>query len=106
MAKQYGGNHLMTNLILTCRLLKLLKMKKQRSGLKRPIQEMTPEIEAILEGDVLMEIYHDRPPYQQNDYLRWIVSAKLETTRKKRLDQMIAELKNGTLYMKMDWKSR
>ena len=54
----------------------------------------------------LMEAYHERPPYQQNDYLGWIAQAKREATRLKRLDQMLKELQGGRLYMKMAWKPR
>jgi hypothetical protein len=36
------------------------------------------------------------PSYQKNDDLAWIKGAKLESTRKKRLDQMLSELRGGT----------
>jgi uncharacterized protein YdeI (YjbR/CyaY-like superfamily) len=52
----------------------------------------------------LMDAYEDRPPYQQNDYIGWIMQAKREKTRLKRLDQMLFELERGDLYMKMDYK--
>jgi len=54
----------------------------------------------------LMEAYRARPPYQQNDYLGWIVRAKLEATKLKRLNQMLDELQGGKLYMNMVWKPR
>jgi uncharacterized protein YdeI (YjbR/CyaY-like superfamily) len=54
----------------------------------------------------LMDVYHARPPYQQNDYIRWITRAKLETTRRKRLGQMLSELKGGNLYMNMKWSGK
>jgi uncharacterized protein YdeI (YjbR/CyaY-like superfamily) len=54
----------------------------------------------------LMDAYHARPPYQQNDYIGWITRAKLETTRQKRLDQMLDELKGGKLYMNMKWNPK
>ncbi|WP_342329106.1 YdeI/OmpD-associated family protein [Pedobacter sp. FW305-3-2-15-E-R2A2] len=44
--------------------------------------------------------------YQQNDYLGWIERAKLPDTKEKRMQQMLTELKNGTVYMKMNWKSK
>jgi uncharacterized protein YdeI (YjbR/CyaY-like superfamily) len=53
-----------------------------------------------------MEAYRARPPYQQNDYLGWIVRAKLEATKLKRLNQMLDELQGGKLYMNMVWKPR
>jgi uncharacterized protein YdeI (YjbR/CyaY-like superfamily) len=58
-----------------------------------------------LEARGLMEAYRARPPYQQNDYIGWITRAKLETTRQKRLDQMLDELKKGNVYMKMKWNA-
>lgn len=51
----------------------------------------------------LMDAYLARPPYQQNDYIGWITRARLESTRQKRLDQMLDELKKGGVYMKMKW---
>ena len=54
----------------------------------------------------LMKAYRARPPYQQNDYLGWIVRAKLEATKLKRLNQMLDELQGGKLYMNMVWKPR
>lgn len=51
----------------------------------------------------LMGAYLSRPPYQQNDYIGWIARARTETTRQKRLNQMLDELKKGNTYMKMKW---
>ena len=50
----------------------------------------------------LMVAYRERPAYQQNDYIGWINSAKRDETKQKRLNQMLAELKQGGVYMKMD----
>lgn len=52
----------------------------------------------------LMSAYRNRPPYQQNDYIGWIVRAKREETKRKRLAQMLEELEADNLYMKMDYK--
>jgi uncharacterized protein YdeI (YjbR/CyaY-like superfamily) len=54
----------------------------------------------------LMDAYKARPSYQKNDYLAWIKGAKLESTRKKRLDQMLSELRGGAKYMNMAWSGR
>lgn len=51
----------------------------------------------------LMDAYHARPDYQQNDYIGWITRAKREETRQKRLSQMLDELAGGKLYMNMRW---
>lgn len=54
----------------------------------------------------LLNAYHDRPPYQQNDYIGWIAGAKLPVTKQKRLDQMFDELKRGDVYMKMKYNPK
>ncbi len=72
--------------------------------LKRKRHPMPDFVLVALEKNKLLEIYHERPPYQQNDYIGWINSAKREETKTKRLNQMIEELKGGKIYMKMKWK--
>ena len=52
----------------------------------------------------LMNAYRERPPHQQNSCLGWIGRAKLEETRLRRLSQMLDELKQGGIYMKMKWR--
>jgi uncharacterized protein YdeI (YjbR/CyaY-like superfamily) len=54
----------------------------------------------------LLDAYRSRPPYQQNDYIGWIQRAKLESTRQKRLNQMLDELKKGNVYMRMKWSPK
>jgi uncharacterized protein YdeI (YjbR/CyaY-like superfamily) len=80
-------------------------MREQKTTLKRPINPMPEFVRRALNEHGLMRAYLARPPYQQNDYLGWINRAKLETTKLKRLDQMLEELAGGKLYMKMAWKS-
>ena len=69
--------------------------------MKRPRYEMPNFIRDALNEGGLMDLYRARPAYQQNDYIGWITRAKLETTRQKRLNQMLDELKGGKLYMNM-----
>jgi len=64
---------------------------------------MPKNIRALLLKHGLLKLYNARPPYQRNDYLGWISGAKLETTREKRINQMLEELKEGDRYMKMRW---
>ncbi|MHC1781290.1 MAG: YdeI/OmpD-associated family protein [Anaerolineaceae bacterium] len=71
------------------------------SRLKRPVYPMPDDIRAALEERGLMERYHARPAYQQNDYIGWISRAKQPATRRKRLDQMLEELAGGGKYMNM-----
>jgi uncharacterized protein YdeI (YjbR/CyaY-like superfamily) len=72
----------------------------------RPRYEMPEFFRAALTSRGLMDAYRARPPYQQNDYIGWIMRAKLESTRQKRLNQMLDELKRGGVYMKMKWNPR
>jgi len=58
-------------------------------------------IKQALEDRGLMGAYGERPAYQQNDYIGWIVRAKRPETRDKRLQQMLDELAKGGVYMKM-----
>lgn len=66
---------------------------------------MPAEVEHALEDTGLMEAYQARPPYQRNDYLGWIDRAKRPETKARRLQQMLDELEQGDVYMKMAWRS-
>lgn len=72
----------------------------------RPRHPMPDFFRKALIDSNLMEAYRSRPPYQQNDYIGWITRAKLESTKEKRLSQMLEELKKGGVYMKMKWKPK
>lgn len=75
----------------------------KKTTLKRARNPMPLFVEEALAAHDLAAAYNARPPYQQNDYLGWISSAKLEGTRQKRLDQMLSELRGGKKYMNMVW---
>ena len=82
-------------------------MSEQRpSRLTRPLYEMPDFVRDALLERGLMDAYDRRPPYQRNDYLGWIVRAKRQETKEKRLAQMLAELEDGAKYMKMDWEPK
>jgi uncharacterized protein YdeI (YjbR/CyaY-like superfamily) len=72
----------------------------------RPRYLMPDFIREALDGHGVMDTYRARPSYQQNDYIGWITRAKLETTRQKRLNHMLDELKGGNLYMNMKWNAK
>jgi len=76
-------------------------MKVDFSKLKRSLHPMPSFIREALNKSGLMDEYRKRPAYQQNDYIGWIVKAKKEQTKKKRLTQMLSELEMGGIYMKM-----
>jgi len=71
--------------------------------LKRQKHPMPDYIRSALSERGLMDAYHSRPPYQQNDYIGWITRAKREATKQKRLKQMLEELEGGKYYMNMEW---
>lgn len=76
-------------------------MATDYSKLKRNLHPMPDFVKKALENENLMKDYLARPAYQQNDYIGWINQAKLEATKQKRLNQMLIELKQGGVYMKM-----
>lgn len=66
---------------------------------------MPAEVERALVNAGLMELFQARPPYQRNDYLGWIDRAKRPETKARRLQQMLDELEQGDVYMKMSWRA-
>ncbi len=77
-------------------------VRNDKANLKREVHPVPTFVLAALERESLMVAYRERPAYQQNDYIGWINSAKRDETKQKRLNQMLAELKQGGVYMKMD----
>ena len=49
--------------------------------------------------------YAARPHYQRNDWLHWIRDARQDSTREKRVAQMVSELKAGDKYMGVAWRA-
>jgi uncharacterized protein YdeI (YjbR/CyaY-like superfamily) len=72
---------------------------------RRPRHPMPPFVREALDHAGLMEAYLARPPYQQNDYIGWIIRAKQSATQAKRLTQMLDELASGDAYMRMPYHS-
>jgi len=66
---------------------------------------MPPAVEEALTERGLVAAYRARPPYQRNDYLGWINRARRPETKERRLQQMLSELEQGDVYMKMDWRA-
>lgn len=75
------------------------------SRLTRTVHEMPEDVRTAIEDRGLMAAYCQRPAYQQNDYVGWIVRARQAGTRQKRLEQMLDELARGGVYMHMKWRS-
>ncbi len=72
--------------------------------LKRPKHPVPEYVRDALSERGLKDAYDSRPAYQRNDYIWWITSPKREETRRKRLAQMLDELRRGDVYMNMAWK--
>lgn len=63
---------------------------------------MPDDVKDALAAHGLGALYEGRPFYQRNDYLSWIKRAARDETRAKRLNQMLAELEAGGVYMGME----
>lgn len=72
-------------------------------ALSRAVYPMPEDIAERLDTLGLRDLYDARPAYQRNDYLGWIGRAKRPATREKRIAQMLSELEDGGVYMKMVW---
>jgi len=82
------------------------QMKMDGARLKRKRYAMPDDVGESLVRSSLLQAYHDRPPYQQNDYIGWITRAKRDETRRKRIAQMLQELAGRDRYMKMPYKPK
>ena len=69
----------------------------------RPRYPMPDFFRDAINARGLLDAYLARPDYQRNDYIGWINRAKLESTKQKRLNQMLDELERGGIYMRMKW---
>ena len=69
--------------------------------MKRPRYAMPADIERALSKRRLTGAHRDCPAYQQNDCIGWILRARRDDTRQKRLAQMLDELAEGGVYMGM-----
>ncbi|GAB1268359.1 YdeI/OmpD-associated family protein [Aurantivibrio infirmus] len=76
-------------------------MSTDFSKLQRDRHPIPSFVKVALEDHALLQDYLARPAYQQNDYIGWINQAKQHSTKQKRLNQMLNELKQGGVYMKM-----
>ncbi len=78
--------------------------KKPFPSLKRPTHPIPEFVSRALTERGLLDAYHQRPPYQQNDYIGWITRGKRQETRQKRLSQMLDELARADGYMNMAYR--
>ena len=73
--------------------------------LRRDLNPMPDDVRQALEARGLVNAYEGRPPFQRNDCLGWITRARKPETRQKRLAQMLDELEDGDINMKMRWNA-
>jgi uncharacterized protein YdeI (YjbR/CyaY-like superfamily) len=76
----------------------------EKAARRRAPRALPPDVRRALRARGLTRALRARPAYQQTDYIAWIEGAKRETTRTGRLEQMLAELEAGDVYMKMPWQ--
>jgi uncharacterized protein YdeI (YjbR/CyaY-like superfamily) len=81
-------------------------MPERNANLTRPLNPMPDFVRQALRTHALTDAYDARPDFQRNDYLGWIMRARRPETRQKRLDQMLDELRQGDVYMRMHWSPR
>lgn len=79
-------------------------MAKRAAPARRKRHSMPVFVLDALKKTKLFDRYEARPPYQKNDYVGWILSAKREETQQAHLTQMLDELRRGDVYMKMAYK--
>lgn len=77
--------------------------KEEREKLSRRIHDIPDFITHAMRKAGVEKKYEERPAYQKNDYVGWIIQPKKPETQQKRLEQMIEELKEGKKYMKMNY---
>ncbi len=94
-------------------VVKSISPTKRRPGMapkaaaaRRPKHAMPDDVLQALKNANLFDAYNARPPYQRNDYVGWITSAKRHETQAARLHQMLDELRRGDVYMKMAYKPK
>ena len=76
---------------------------REEGDLSREIYPIPPYVTAALSEHRLTATFEQRPAYQQNDYIGWIIRGKREETRRNRVQQMLDELRHGGVYMNMKW---
>lgn len=68
---------------------------------RRARHPVPKDVDVAIDEAGVRKDYELRPPYQQNDYVGWISRAASDATRAKRIQQMLAELEVGGVYMGM-----
>lgn len=80
-----------------------MKNELDTTRMTRAVYDIPDDVVTLLKEKGLWDAYKSRPPYQQNDYIGWIIRAKRQKTRDKRIGIMLSELQAGHGYMGMKW---
>lgn len=80
--------------------------EKRKAPSRRPRHPIPEDVKAAITNQNLNTQYAARPAYQRNDYIGWIIQAKRQETRQKRLAQMLEELRQGNVYMGQPYQGK
>ncbi len=82
-----------------------MKNELNSKRMTRAVYDIPDDVVRALSEAELWDPYRARPPYQQNEYIGWIVRGKRAETRDKRLHQMLDELLAGDAYMGIPYRT-
>lgn len=93
---------------LTDMIVKAMALIESGEKAPRPLKHAKPPVEApadllaaLAASPRATETFEGFPPSQKREYIEWIIGAKREETRKKRLETTIAQLEDGK---RLNWK--
>jgi uncharacterized protein YdeI (YjbR/CyaY-like superfamily) len=66
-------------------------------------QPMPGNVKGALAKAKLLDTFHERPQYQQDDYLKWIAHAAGPQQKQQRIDQLVDELTKGGVFKGEPW---
>ena len=71
----------------------IMAKKESRPG---PVHRTPPDLQKALGSDATTQVaWKDLTPLAQNEWICWIISAKQEATRSRRIQRAVEELKEG-----------
>ncbi|MFT3693100.1 MAG: hypothetical protein QM831_08155 [Kofleriaceae bacterium] len=68
------------------------------------VPPMPGPVKSALAKKKLLETFLERPDYQRREYLKGIEHAFGTPAKQKLIDQLVAEIENGKLYMGKPWE--
>ena len=77
--------------------------KPTKPGQGLPPPQMPGFVKSALAARTLTDAYRARPQYQQHEFLNWIAAAKLNDAKRVRMNQMLDELEQGSVFKGEPW---